>query len=256
MTQDSAGRLAGRAAIITGGGDGIGAAIARTFVREGCRVVLSDRSGKAGGVAAGIGTDLAIYRRLDLSEAETAPSLVDAALDEWGRLDIVVANAGIMPTGSIENHSVEDFRRALEVNDVATFVLLQAAARRMERGGSIVTIASVQALQGHAERVGYNASKGALVAMTRAIAVDLAPRGIRANVVCPGSIDTPMYRAWLAHADDPGAAQREVLRLHPLGRIGTPEDVANAVLYLASDDASFITGVVLPVDGGYTMAKT
>lgn len=126
----------------------------------------------------------------------------------------------------------------------------------MDLGAIIVVMASVQALQGHADRVGDNASKGALVAMTRSMTVDLAPRGIRVDAVCPGSIDTPMLRDHLASAADPDAALREILRQHPLGRIGTPEDVADAVLFLASEQASFLSGVVLPVDGGYTMAKT
>jgi NAD(P)-dependent dehydrogenase (short-subunit alcohol dehydrogenase family) len=249
-------RLDGRTAIVTGAGDGIGAATAHRFVDEGCRVVLSDRSGKAAALATELGAERAVYQRVDLANAEETPTLVDVAMEAWGSLDIVVANAGVMPTGSVEDHSLEDFRHALEVNSVSTFTLVQSAVRRMERGASIVTVASVQALQGHAERVGYNASKGALVAMTRAMAVDLAPRGIRVNAVCPGTVDTPMYRDWLAAADDPSVAEREVIRLHPLGRIGTSDDVADAVLFLASDESAFVTGVILPVDGGYTMAKT
>jgi NAD(P)-dependent dehydrogenase (short-subunit alcohol dehydrogenase family) len=256
MADQADGRLTGRVAIITGAGDGIGAATAMRFADEGARLVVSDRSGKAETLAARMGPDRAVYRRVDLTDAEGASALVDAAIEGWGRLDIVIANAGVMPTGSIEDHSLADFRFALEVNDVSTFVLMQAAARRMERGASIVSVASVQALQGHADRVGYDASKGALVAMTRAAAVDLAPRGIRVNAVCPATVDTPMYRDWLAGAADRSTAEAEVLRAHPLGRIGSPDDIASAILFLASDESSFITGVALPVDGGYAMAKT
>jgi NAD(P)-dependent dehydrogenase (short-subunit alcohol dehydrogenase family) len=256
MPTQAHGRLGGRTAIVTGAGDGIGAATVRRLVRDGCRVLLSDSSGRAEALAAELGTDEAMYQQVDLSDAERAPLLVDSAIRRWGRLDVVVANAGVMPVGSIEEHGLDDFRRALEVNTLATFTLVQAGVRHMQRGGSVVTVASVQALQGHAERVGYNASKGALVAMTRSMAVDLAPRGIRVNAVCPGTIDTPMYQRHLASVPDPARLEQEVIRLHPIGRIGRPDDVADAVSFLASDEASFITGVILPVDGGYTMAKT
>lgn len=250
------GRLAGRVAIVTGAGDGIGAATVRRFVAEGCRVLATDRSGQAEGLVDELGAGNVAYRRVDLAEPETAASLVDAALDAFGRLDIVFANAGVMPGGSIENAKLADVRLALEVNTVSTFVLAQAAAPHLAPGSSIVINASVQALQGHRDRIGYNASKGALVAMTRSMAVDLAPRGVRVNCVCPGAIDTPMLRDHMLTVVDKEAAARAAARAHPLGRIGLPEEVANAVLFLASDEASFITGVILPVDGGYTMAKT
>ena len=149
-----------------------------------------------------------------------------------------------MPAGSIEDHRLDEFRDALEVNAVSTFVLAQAAARHMERGASVIINTSVQALQGHRGKLGYQASKGALVAMTRSMAADLAPRGIRVNAIAPGSIDTPLFRGYLASVEDADAEMRETVRQHPLGRIGRAEEVASAVLFLASDEASFITGVV------------
>jgi NAD(P)-dependent dehydrogenase (short-subunit alcohol dehydrogenase family) len=250
------GRLDGRVAIITGAGDGIGGATVRRFVAEGCRVLATDRSGQAAEHVRELGADRVAYRRVDLGKPETAASLVDAALDAFGRLDIVFANAGVMPGGTIESATVADVRLALEVNTVSTFVLAHAAAPHLGPGASIVVNASVQALQGHADRIAYGASKGALVAMSRAMAVDFAPRGVRVNAICPGTIDTPMLRDHLAAVADRATEERSILGAHPLGRIGRPEEVANAVLFLASDEASFITGVILPVDGGYTMAKT
>jgi len=250
------GLLAGRVAIVTGAGDGIGGATVRRFDAEGCRVVATDRSGQAADHVTAFGAERVAYRRIDLAQPETAASLVNVALETFGQLDIVFANAGVMPAGGIEDGTLEDFRLALDVNTVSTFVLARAAAPHLVPGASIVINASVQALQGHGGRIAYNASKGALVAMTRSMAVDLAPRGIRVNCVCPGGTDTPMLRDEAARLTALGVVRSGGERAHPLGRIAQPEEVANAVLFLASDEASFITGVVLPVDGGYTMAKT
>lgn len=250
------GALAGRVAIITGAGDGIGAATARRFAAEGARVVVTDRSGQAADLVAEVGDDRVAYQRVDLARPEDAAQLVELAMERFGRVDTVFANAGVMPPGSVETQTLADFHLTLDVNTVSTFVLAQAAVRHMPRGGSIVICASVQGLQGHGDRVAYNASKGALVAMTRAMAVDLAPRGIRVNAVAPGTIDTPMLWAHLDSVPDRDAEMRDLVRLHPMARIGAPGEVAAAVLFLASDEASFITGVTLPVDGGYTMAKT
>ena len=243
------GALLGKVAIVTGAGDGIGAATVRRFVAEGCRVLASDRSGQAARLVEELGADAVAYHRVDLADAESAAGLVDAAVGRWGRLDVVFANAGVMPSGTVETHTLADLRLVLEVNAVSTFVLVQAAVAHMQPGGSIVLTSSVQGLQGHPDRFGYGASKGALNAMTRSMAVDLAPRGIRVNAICPGTIDTPMLHNHLASIEDPGAVMAEVRRQHPLGRIGTPAEVANAVLFLASEQASFVTGVALPVDG-------
>ncbi len=249
-----------RAVLVTGGTSGIGAAIARAFGAAGASVLLTGRDAErgervAGGIAAAGGA--VAFGVADITDAQTPGNLVKACLDRFGRLDILVNNAGIIYDGTIEETSDAEWLETMAVNLDGAFRMSRAALPAIRRagGGSIVNVASDWALVGGRRAVAYCASKGGLLMMTKAMALDHAHENIRINAVCPTEIDTPMLDREIAQA---GLAKPEALEQYgakiPMGRVGTPEDVASAVLFLASDHAGFMTGVALPVDGGVTAA--
>lgn len=247
-------RLADKVALISGAARGMGAEEAKLFAREGARVVLGDvRDEAAEQVVAEIrqeGGDAA-YAHLDVSDEAAWREAVAVAESAYGRLDILVNNAGIAIYSRGEDDSVDDFDRLINVNARGTYVGMRAAIPAMRRagGGAIVNISSISGLVGQMHvHAGYNASKGAVHIMTKSMAVQYAQHGIRVNSVHPGPIQTDMNKnAW----SDPERRQ-QAEQSTPLGRYGQPLEVANAVLFLASDDASYITGAELVVDGGYT----
>ncbi len=249
-----------RAVLVTGGTSGIGAAIARAFGAAGASVLLTGRDAErgervAGGIAAAGGA--VAFGVADITDPQTPGNLVKACLDRFGRLDILVNNAGIIYDGTIEETSDAEWLETMAVNLDGAFRMSRAALPAIRRagGGSIVNVASDWALVGGRRAVAYCASKGGLLMMTKAMALDHAHENIRINAVCPTEIDTPMLDREIAQA---GLAKPEALEQYgakiPMGRVGTPEDVASAVLFLASDHAGFMTGVALPVDGGVTAA--
>jgi NAD(P)-dependent dehydrogenase (short-subunit alcohol dehydrogenase family) len=250
-------RLAGRAAIITGGAAGIGRATAELFAEEGARVVVADLDEKSGGetVSAieGKGGE-AIFVATDVSREDDARRLCEEALRVFGRVDILVNNAATFVLKGLEA-SIEDWRRSLDVNVVGTALVSRFAVEAMKRsgGGAIVNLGSISSFIAQPQFVTYSATKAALVQMTRNMALDLAPFGIRVNCVCPGTILT---RASQDHMERVGMTLEEFVAeegpKHLLGRVGKPREVACAILFLASDEASFITGTHLMVDGGYT----
>ena len=247
-------RLEGKVALISGAARGMGAEEARLFAREGAKVVLGDVRDEAGkAVATAIRTSGggAIYRSLDVTDQADWAAAVEAAESDWGRLDILVNNAGVTSYSKGDKDSLEDFDRCHEINSRGSYLGIRASIPAMRRagGGSIVNISSISGLVGQRHvHAGYNASKGAVHIMTKSLAVQHAVSSIRVNSVHPGPIQTDMTRdSWT----DPESKQRTELVV-PLGRYGQPVDVANAVLFLASDEAAYITGAEIVVDGGYT----
>ncbi len=247
-------RLENKVALISGGARGMGAAEARMFAREGAKVVIGDVLDAEGTrVAAEIaesGGD-ALFVHLDVTHEEDWRSAIGAATSSFGKLDILVNNAGIWRRGRVEDTTVEDWDMILDVNAKGVFLGTKLAIPEMRKagGGSIINISSTAGLVGGPRSSAYTASKGAVRLFTKATAVQYAQDGIRANSIHPGPIDTPMIQqVW--HGEE--QSREAALARTPLGRIGTPEDIAYGVLFLASDESSFMTGSELVIDGGST----
>jgi NAD(P)-dependent dehydrogenase (short-subunit alcohol dehydrogenase family) len=256
--QDPAsGRLRDRVAVVTGGAAGIGAGIAAELAREGAAVVIADVREEAAEETAGSLREAgaaALAVGCDVSREDDVRALMQTAADELGGLHAVVNNAGIGVYTSVTDATVEEFDRCLAVNLRGVFLGIKYAAPRLEAagGGSIVNIASVHSTQNVGGTAPYAASKGGVAALTRAAAIDLAPARVRVNAICPGWIDTPLIRGIFEAAPDPEDERRAVERRQLLGRLGTPEEVGRAAVFLASDDASYITGSLMFVDAGMT----
>ena len=243
-------RLTGKAAIITGGGSGIGKAIAAAFVREGAGVVICGRdSGKLERAAREIGSScLAITA--DVSEDGAPDKLAAQTLERFGRIDTLVNNAGVLLPGTAESLTEAQWDQTYNINVRAVWRLSRAVLPHMRStgGGSIINIASVLSSLGARNRVAYAASKGAVLAMSRAMALDHATEKIRVNCICPGIVETEMVAAF--NLDENVRQQR--IAAHPMGRFGQPEDMAGLAVFLASDEAAWITGASFPADGGYS----
>lgn len=251
------GRLEGKVALITGGAGAIGRATAARFAEEGARIVVADRNGTdaeavaawlrgTGSVAMGVAVDVT-------SEVEVAV-LVDRASATFGRIDVLFTCAGVLVSGSVTETSLADWERTLAVNLTGPFLLSRAVVPIMiaNGGGSIIHMSSTAGLVGETSIAAYCASKGGVLMLGRQMALDYARQGIRVNVICPGWIDTPFNAPAIEAAGGPAALQPFVDQMVPIGRQGTPDEVADVVVFLASDQARLMTGSVVTVDGGLT----
>jgi len=253
-------RLLEKVAIVTGAASGIGPASALLFAREGARVVVVDidshgiaetlsaiesEGGKAQSVIA------------DVSKEKDAARIAEHVKDAFGRIDILFNNAAVSSFKSVLETDEAEIDRVMNVNVKGTFFCSKAVIPHMQRagGGSIVTTSSITGIVGAPGMAVYAASKGAIITFTRTLALEQAEAGIRVNCICPASIDTPMLTTAFEKTEDPAKARAQNVKRHPLGRLGTPEDVAWLALFLASDEASFITGGTFVIDGGASLAR-
>ncbi len=247
-------RLEGKRAIVTGAGSGIGRAIALRLASEGARVTLADiDEGAAKKVAAEIG-DETLVQKTDVTKPDDVKALVSRVLSEWGGLDVMVNNAGIGIAATAPDTSEEDFDRVMSVNVRGTFLGMKFAipAIRDSGGGSVVNMSSIAALVGLTDRAAYCAAKGAILAMTRAAAVDHVGEGVRVNCIAPGTVETPWVTRITAGYDDPEEARARMQARQPHGRFVQPEEIAAMAAYLASDEAASVIGACMVVDGGMT----
>jgi meso-butanediol dehydrogenase/(S,S)-butanediol dehydrogenase/diacetyl reductase len=249
------GSLEGRMAIVTAGGAGIGAATARRFAREGAAVVIADLSGRrADEVAGAINTSggRAVAIKIDVADPEAIQACVRLALDRFGRLDIMVNNAGMAELAPLDEVSLESWNRVIAVTLTGTFLGMKYCLPVMRRQGRgvIINTASVSGIAGDYGLSSYNAAKAGVINLTRSAALENARYGIRVNCVCPGAINTRAAEILgQARADE---LRRRQAAAHPLGRLGEPEEIADTMRFLASDESSFITGAAIVVDGGMT----
>ena len=248
-------RLAGKSAVITGAAKGIGRATADVFAEEGARIVATDID------AAGLdhlrndleGRGVACITVVgDVSSPADAQRMISAAVEGFGRIDVLVANAGVIPLGSIDESTAEDWDQVMSIDGRGMFLTCKYAIEAMAKtgGGSIVCLSSISGMAGQSRQSTYGPAKFVATGLTKHLAVEWASRGIRVNAVAPGTLWTERVRSL---PDEPGGSEyiEEIEKAHPMGRLGKPAEVARAIAFLASDEASFITGAILPVDGGY-----
>lgn len=253
--------LAGKVAVVTGGGSGIGEAIARAFVGAGAKVVIFERNKEAGeSVAASLAASggVAMCVECDISDESSVKSAAQTVLDDnGGYIDIIVNNAGVGHVGTVSTTSGADLDRMYNVNVRGMMYVTQAFLPAMleRKKGVIVNMASIGGIVAVRDRFAYTVSKFAVVGLTKSIALDFADAGIRCNCICPGRVETPFVQARIAEYADPVQAREEMASTQALKRMGEPAEIAAAALYLASDEAAFVTGSSLIIDGGWTAGK-
>jgi NAD(P)-dependent dehydrogenase (short-subunit alcohol dehydrogenase family) len=257
--RERAGRFAGRVVIITGGSKGIGAGCARVFCAEGGLVVICAR-GEAEGqrqaeelTAQGPGT--CHFERVDVRQPDELKAVIDGTVERYDRLDCLINNAGWHPNATDNaDVSIADFEDLVRLNLTSTFAGCKYALPYLRQTrGTIVNMASMVGLLGQALAAAYCATKAGQIGLTKALAVDYAPHGVRVNAVCPAGVDTPLLHEWAATLPDPAAGLRRVDEMHKLGRMATPEEIGRVCLFLATEDSAFVTGQAIPVEGGASL---
>jgi 3(or 17)beta-hydroxysteroid dehydrogenase len=252
------GRVAGKVCMVTGASLGLGQASARMLAREGAKVVLTDlREAEGHALSDEINNSggEAVFIRHDVAQDGDWSGVMATTLQRFGRLDVLVNNAGVALAGGVEETTLERWRWLMSINLDGVFLGTRHAVAAMKAGGgSIINLSSIEGLIGDPNLAAYNASKGGVRLFTKSVALDCARRGyrIRVNSIHPGYIVTPMVEGYLDAQADAGAARKAIAALHPLGHLGEPDDIAYGIVYLASDESKFMTGSELVIDGGYT----
>lgn len=250
-------KLKDKVAIVTGSAKGIGKGIAQVFSSEGAKVVVVDLledMGKKMAEELGEKESRALFITTDVRDTKSVQNMINTTVKTFGKLDVLVNNAGYHISKNIEVTSEEEWDFIINTNLRSTFLCSKYAIPHLRKTkGCIINISSMVGLVGQSNAGAYSATKGGQVAMSRGMALDFAPDGIRVNVICPGWIQTPLVEDWFRQQKDPDTARTYIYGQHPLGRIGTIEECGKAALFLASEDSSFITGITLPVDGGVTL---
>lgn len=249
-------RLDNKVAVITGGASGIGRASAQLFAECGARVAVVDRDAAALSALQGRGQGTAgvMAVQADVTDPAAVVEAHDAIRAALGPVTVLMTSSGISNGKTLVECTPEEWEEVFRINVAGTYLWIRAVLPGMVEGSAIVTVASQLAISGGVGNAAYIASKGAVISMTRSLAVELAPRGIRVNALAPGATETPLLARSFARSPDPEAARAASEARHPMRRLGRPDEIARAALFLASDSASFTTGVVLPVDGGWTAA--
>jgi NAD(P)-dependent dehydrogenase (short-subunit alcohol dehydrogenase family) len=250
-------KLEGKVALVTGGNRGIGAAIVKLFAAEGARVVFCGRRATLGEAVEKVvreaGGDVT-FVMADVTKPEAAEALVAKSVELYGGLNIVVNNAGIAPAGTVESMDIADWDELIAVNVRSMFLISKYAipAIRRSNGGSMIMLGSTFGVVGAGGSSGYALTKAAAISFAKSLALELAGEGIRVNALCPGGTNTEFLHEWFDSTGDAKGTEEWLVSRHPLGRFGTAEEQAQAALFLVSDDASFVTGHAMLVDGGYT----
>lgn len=250
-------KFVGKTVIVTGGGSGIGRAASLGFAEQGARVAVVDLNGEAGANTVGRIRDLggtAVAIETDVSNEEQVIRMIGQVIEFCGSIDVLVNNAGMIMPKTIEETTYGEWERILRINAGSVFLCSKYAMEQLKRNkGKIVNMASLNGLIGQKGNTAYASAKGAVIALTKSMAVDYAPFGVRINCICPAGVHTPLLERWFASMDDPAKGRSDQERSHLLGYIATPEEIAGTILFLASDDSAFLTGQAIQVEGGASL---